>query len=320
MSHVFVSYSHDDDEFVSEIEQLLEESGYDAWTDHDLLAGENWKRRIDEAIESAFALVVFMTPAAKASEFVTYEWSYALGVGVTVIPVLLRETELHPKLQDLQHLDFTEDITAPLKKLLARLADLEIAHHIKLLRHNPHYQQRSTAAARLGELPARDELSVVDRERMDIVVEPGAERGPRRPIPRGDEAGRCGTRGGEIAADDQVAAVPGQGAHAGVGAVVRETVPPAGPGGTGGKREGDKQDGKQAAGEAGRHGGAPPCGQCRNASTWLRRDSSDGVRGVPSPPSDTACRFPHPVLRCRPWSTPPDRAPHSPSRWRWPRD
>jgi len=177
MSHIFVSYSHDDDDFVSEIETLLEESGFDVWTDHDLLAGENWKQKIDDAIETAFALVVFMTPAAKMSEYVTYEWSYALGVGVTVIPIVLRETELHPKLNDLQHLDFSEDITAPLKKLTARLADLEMQHLIQSLSHSQ-MVVRKNAANRLGELGAKkavDELILVlksDRSRK--VVRPAA--------------------------------------------------------------------------------------------------------------------------------------------------
>ena len=42
---------------------------------------------IDLSIKNAFALIVIMTPEAKASEYVTYEWAFAWGVVVKVIPV-----------------------------------------------------------------------------------------------------------------------------------------------------------------------------------------------------------------------------------------
>ena len=59
----------------------LEGGGFSVWIFEDkLLPGEDWRNGIDQAIRSAGALVAVMSPAAKASEYVTYEWAFALGL------------------------------------------------------------------------------------------------------------------------------------------------------------------------------------------------------------------------------------------------
>ncbi len=109
MAHVFISYSHQDDtEFLAKLKQEIENSGIEYWTDEKISPGEQWSRAIDEAIKSAFALVVVMSPVATESQYITYEWSYAMGLGKIIIPlVATKGTKLHPKLSELQHIDFT---------------------------------------------------------------------------------------------------------------------------------------------------------------------------------------------------------------------
>jgi hypothetical protein len=106
--HVFISYSHANGDFAEIVKTRLEGRGFNVWTDEDrLLAGEDWRNGIDQAIRSACALIVVITPSAKASEYVTYEWAFAWGIGIKVIPVLLEPTPLHPRLEALQYLDFS---------------------------------------------------------------------------------------------------------------------------------------------------------------------------------------------------------------------
>jgi hypothetical protein len=108
MSHIFISYSHEDYEFAENLLHNLRGAGFTPWRDVDeLRAGEVWRVEIDQAIKDALAMLVIMTPVAKNSEYVTYEWAFALGVGVKVIPIMLKRTELHPRLGDIQFLDFT---------------------------------------------------------------------------------------------------------------------------------------------------------------------------------------------------------------------
>src|SRR5712672_1284247 len=104
MKHVFISYKHDEDSVFAELLiHKIKDAGFETWIDQiQLQAGEDWRTEIDLAIKNSLALIVIMTPAAKTSEYVTYEWAFALGVGVRVIPVLYKKTELHPRLEALQ--------------------------------------------------------------------------------------------------------------------------------------------------------------------------------------------------------------------------
>lgn len=117
--HLFVSYHHADSDFAENLIHRVEKTGFKTWMDSDRLrAGEDWRAEIDRAIKNAFALIVIMTPEAKASEYVTYEWSFAWGANVKVIPVILKPTPLHPRLETLQYLDFTDFKARPWEKLM----------------------------------------------------------------------------------------------------------------------------------------------------------------------------------------------------------
>ena len=117
--HIFISYQHEDGDFAEILINRVEKAGYVAWVDTDKLPpGEDWRSEIDQAIKSAFALIVIMTPEAKASEYITYEWAFAWGAGVKVIPLVLKHTLLHPRLDALQNLDFSNRISRPWDKLI----------------------------------------------------------------------------------------------------------------------------------------------------------------------------------------------------------
>jgi hypothetical protein len=109
MKHIFISYKKPEDgDFADSVVNKIEKACFSPWIDNDRLeAGEDWRRDIDQAIKESSALIVIMSPEARASEYVTYEWAFALGAGINVIPIMLRKTELHPRLEALQYLDFT---------------------------------------------------------------------------------------------------------------------------------------------------------------------------------------------------------------------
>jgi hypothetical protein len=106
MSHVFISYARENSDFVERLRQRLIEAEFDVWTDSVLRPGNDWRQEIDEAIRAAFVLLVVVTPEADSSQYVTYEWAYALGLDIKVIPLVLESTSMHPRLQFVQHVDF----------------------------------------------------------------------------------------------------------------------------------------------------------------------------------------------------------------------
>ncbi|MFN8375529.1 MAG: TIR domain-containing protein [Anaerolineae bacterium] len=123
MAHVFISYSHQDDtEFFEKLKLQIQNAGMDFWTDEKISPGQQWSKAIDDSIKNAFVIVVVMTPLATASSFITYEWSFALGLGKVVIPVMAAKgTKPHPKLSELQYLDFTDRQHQPWQKLISAL-------------------------------------------------------------------------------------------------------------------------------------------------------------------------------------------------------
>jgi nicotinamidase/pyrazinamidase len=103
MLQVFISYYHEHKSFADRVADKLKLRGYNPWIAEDsLLLSMGWKRTIDEAIQGSIAVIVIMNERAKASEYVTYEWAYAMGRDKPVICILTENVKLHPKLNDLQ--------------------------------------------------------------------------------------------------------------------------------------------------------------------------------------------------------------------------
>lgn len=113
MAKVFISYAHDDvGDFISYVELKLREDDFEYWRDNDgIRGGDDWPLKIDDALRESFALLLIKTPKAIQSQYVTYEWIFALGRGIKVIPLLavpVDEAEVHPRLHRIQHIDCTD--------------------------------------------------------------------------------------------------------------------------------------------------------------------------------------------------------------------
>lgn len=122
MAHLFVCYDREDRDFAEVVQAKLERAGHDTSMDFDILsAGDDWQDKLDLAIRQSDAIVVVMSPEARVSEHVAYEWAFALGAGVRVIPIELRTTPFPPRLNGLHRLDFTGQ-SRPWDTLLAEVA------------------------------------------------------------------------------------------------------------------------------------------------------------------------------------------------------
>jgi hypothetical protein len=121
----FISHSHVDGDFAELLKLKLEKAGYTAWIDIDRLKpGMGWQEAIDTAIQGAAAVIAVMSPDGRSSEYVTYEWAFAWGRRIKIIPIMLRQTSLHPKLATLQYLDFTNRASRHWVELFDALEDL----------------------------------------------------------------------------------------------------------------------------------------------------------------------------------------------------
>ena len=76
-------YNQEDSDFAFVLKTHIEKARFDTWMARDRLTpGADWSEAIDKGIREAIAMVVVMSPVAKASRSVTYEWSFAVGAGI----------------------------------------------------------------------------------------------------------------------------------------------------------------------------------------------------------------------------------------------
>ncbi len=100
-THVFISYSRQDVEYVTALRAYLQVNGLEIWSDHQIEHGEQWFNQINNAIKTCAAFLVVMSPEAEQSEWVQKEVLLAKRYKKPIFPLLLRGEEF-PLLIDVQ--------------------------------------------------------------------------------------------------------------------------------------------------------------------------------------------------------------------------
>jgi len=91
---VFVSYAREDRAFVERFRQALVDRGRTVWVDlEDILATEEWWKKIRRGIESADHFVFVLSPPSASSEVCRRELAHAVENPKRLIPVLYREVD-----------------------------------------------------------------------------------------------------------------------------------------------------------------------------------------------------------------------------------
>ncbi len=125
-SHVFISYSRRNADTMARVSQALREAGILVWTDEKLTAGTpSWKDAIEHALQGAFAVVVLMSPPAKASEWVERELDYAYVLQCPIYPLLVEGTQRDAvpfELITMQYIDIRTDFDQGMRQLIGLLA------------------------------------------------------------------------------------------------------------------------------------------------------------------------------------------------------
>jgi HEAT repeat protein len=124
MPHVFISYDQDSDgDFVAAVQLELQRAGFTSWTDREIEGGHAWQEKVDNAIRDSLALIAVLSQGSLQSAYVAYEWAFALGAGVRVIPIRrgIELSELHERLRVLDVLDFSSGRLRPWAELFEAL-------------------------------------------------------------------------------------------------------------------------------------------------------------------------------------------------------
>jgi TIR domain len=127
MSHVFVSYAHDDKAHLDRLVAWLHDNGFsehEIWYDQYIEGGNNWRDEIADALDEAFAVLVIVTATSVKSLHCTYEWAYAMGQGIATLPLTFDAVsiaDVPTPLTSKQFTNCTETIPAYLKEQISRL-------------------------------------------------------------------------------------------------------------------------------------------------------------------------------------------------------
>lgn len=111
--YIFISYARRDGmEVAQELYRRLQEQGHRVFFDIDILTpGDNWMQVINNALKQTRVFVAILTQGWLESEFCRIEFEYAVGKGITILPIMfqdLRAIDLPVELQGIQWLDWRE--------------------------------------------------------------------------------------------------------------------------------------------------------------------------------------------------------------------
>ena len=101
--HVFLSYSHENQEEVRQLREDLLNAGENVWWDQDIRGGQDWQQEIRKAMRDSYAVIVCFSKETEARtesgiypellEAIGTYRNYAAGE-VFLIPVRLSECEI----------------------------------------------------------------------------------------------------------------------------------------------------------------------------------------------------------------------------------
>jgi hypothetical protein len=104
---VFISYASADGEPARKVAQHLSEAGFQIWDpEREILPGADWTSTLKKGLDTAFAVIVFISPDAIESRSVLREIEYALSarhLRGRLIPVVLKPTEEAPWILEVLH-------------------------------------------------------------------------------------------------------------------------------------------------------------------------------------------------------------------------
>jgi tetratricopeptide (TPR) repeat protein len=92
---IFVSHSHQDNDWCRPFVEALKSVGYDVWYDEQgLQGGAQWVATIQTEVQARDVFIVILTPEAWASQWVQDELQLAIATRRRVLPVLLRNCQV----------------------------------------------------------------------------------------------------------------------------------------------------------------------------------------------------------------------------------
>lgn len=120
--NIFMSYSRRELGFVDDLVKKLEGENYHVWLDYRaLIPGSPWNVQIDKGLKEADTVLLVISKAAVASEYVAMEWRHFLETSKRVILLIFEAVDLPKELEKFEWVDFRGSYRAGLDELFSQL-------------------------------------------------------------------------------------------------------------------------------------------------------------------------------------------------------
>jgi hypothetical protein len=120
--NIFMSYSRRELGFVDDLVSKLESERYKVWLDYRvLIPGTPWKGQIAKGLNDADTVLLVVSKASIASEYVELEWRHFLETSKRVILLIFEAVDLPKELEKYEWVDFRGSYKAGLKELFSQL-------------------------------------------------------------------------------------------------------------------------------------------------------------------------------------------------------
>lgn len=136
MSHIFISYSHQDKKYAHKLRRHLLDQGFDAWIDDRIDYGSHWSQEIEKQLRGSAAFILIMSSNSYKSDWVQNELSFARKLKKPIFPLLL-EGDVWWHLHTTQYVDVKDEKLPPVKFFIL-LAEIVSQHKM-----NAHWAEKS---------------------------------------------------------------------------------------------------------------------------------------------------------------------------------
>lgn len=117
-----MSYSRRELGFVDDLVSKLEGEGYNVWLDYRaLVPGVSWNTQIEKGLKDSDTVLLVVSKAALASEYVAMEWRHFLETKKRFILLIFEAVNLPKELEQFEWVDFRGSYKAGLKELFSQL-------------------------------------------------------------------------------------------------------------------------------------------------------------------------------------------------------
>ena len=120
MGHIFISYSHEDKDYVHKLQDDLKKEGFHVWIDDRIDYGDEWPIVIQDQLDACDAMILVASESSYRSKWVQKEVTRAQRIGKPFFPLLLSGTPWL-SIESTQYVDVT-DRNMPPEKFYERLA------------------------------------------------------------------------------------------------------------------------------------------------------------------------------------------------------